>query len=766
MNEADTRAELIDPQLKAAGWGDVEGSRIQREYPIKDGQIKPGNIREGTLSADYVLIHKNRILAAVEAKSDEKKVREGVAQAKNYASNLELETTFAANGTSIYQICLKTGTEGKVSSFPTPDELWNKTFENHNDWNKAFDKVDFDDGGGIRQPRYYQELAINKALSAIANNKQRVLLTLATGTGKTFVASQISWKLFKSRWNLQRNGQRAPRILFLAHRNVLASQAYNDFNAFSESSKARIRPGEIRKKGRVPTNASVFFTIFQTFMSGKKDEPYFGQYPPDFFDLIIIDECHEGGANAESSWRGILDYFKPAVQLGLTATPKRKDNVDTYEYFNEPVHVYSLKQGINDGFLTPFKVRNTQTTMDEYIYSSEDEVLEGEVNPEKIYDISDFNKTMVIKERERKIVQELLRAINPKEKTIVFCANQPHAALIRDYINQESDDPSLDYCVRVCAWDGELGEMHLRNFQDNEKETPTILTTTRKLSTGVDAKNVRNIVLMRPINSMIEFKQIIGRGTRLYEGKNYFTVIDFVKAYHMFQDPDWDGEPVDPEESPTVPREPGEDPADPNEPTERPKQIKIKLRDGKEREIQTMSSTMFFVDGEMVGVKEFMEKLFDAWHLPEIFQSESKLRALWSNPETRRELLNTLEQEGISRENLTKLQEIIEAKDCDLFDVLEFICYAKPTITRRERVTNAESKIYSSLNEEQKIFIEFVLNNYVKDGVDELDDRKLGQLITLKYQTNKDAERRLGNLTEIRDIFIDFQKFLYLEETA
>ena len=778
MNEADTRAELIDPQLKTAGWGEIEGSRIQREYSINSGEIRAGGIRAGQLKADYLLIYKNRKLAVVEAKADELAVGEGIAQAKLYAQKLQLETSYAANGKAIYQICHKTGEEGEVSAFPSPEELWNKTFGdvagNIKQWRDKFDDVPLDTVGGTKQARYYQEIAVNKATEAIANNKNRILLTLATGTGKTFIASQIAWKLFKSRWNLQRDGKRTPRILFLADRNILANQAFLDFGSFSEDARTRINPAEIRKKGEVPTNASVFFTIFQTFMSGPEDTPYFGEYSQDFFDFIIIDECHRGGANDESSWREILDYFHPAVQLGLTATPKRNDNVDTYAYFGEPIYKYSLKEGIQDGFLTPFKVKRIQTTMDEYLYASDDEVVEGEVEKDRVYVEQDFNKHIEIEARERKRVIEMLASIKQNEKTLVFCANQAHAAKIRDFINQKSDNTKVDYCVRVTADDGAIGDTHLRNFQDNDKEIPTILTTSHKLSTGVDARNVRNIVLMRPINSMIEFKQIIGRGTRLFDEKHYFTIIDFVNAYHLFNDPEWDGEPIEPDI--TDPHQSEIEDFDypmstanaleVAEDTPKKDKIKIKLRDGKEREIESMSSTLFYMDGCLIGAEQFFRKVFDTLQLPQFFGSEDKLKELWASPITRRELLGRLESEGCSKENLLKLQEMIEPKDSDLFDVLEYITYARQPITRQERVSKAKNNIYTLLNAEQREFIAFVLNNYIKAGVDELDDRKLGKLITLKYKSNTDAERMLGNLTEIRGIFIDFQKHLYLEDVG
>ena len=763
MNEADTRAELIDPQLKDAGWVSGGDVLVQREYNINAGEIKAGGIRAGQLKADYVLSYKNRKLAVVEAKSDELEVGEGVAQAKIYAQKLNLKFAYSANGREIYQIDMNVS-EGDVQNFPSPEELWKKTFGDSNEWQDNFDAVPFEDQNGAKQPRYYQELAVNKAMEAIAAGKDRILLNLATGTGKTFISFQIAWKLFKSRWNLQKDGKRQPRILFLADRNILANQAFLDFGAFGEDAITRINPNEIRKSGKVPTNASIFFTIFQTFMSGPEGEPYFGEYESDFFDFVIIDECHRGGANNEGNWRGILDYFNSAVHLGLTATPKRKDNVDTYEYFGEPVYTYSLREGIQDGFLTPFKVKRIQTTLDEYVYTDDDEVLDGEPESGKLYTEDDFNKTIVIKERELKRVQEMLKNINPAEKTIVFCANQAHAALVRDLINQESSNTSVDYCVRITANDGAIGDTYLKQFQDNEKSIPTILTTSQKLSTGVDARNVRNIVLMRPVNNIIEFKQIIGRGTRIFEGKHYFTVIDFVNAYQMFNDPEWDGDPIEPEPIGDTKEEAEESGGDIDEGgSKRPKKIKIKLSDGKFREIQTMSSTMFYLDGKPVSSEEFIKKLFDTLKLPEILGGEDELRQLWSNPLTRSELISKLGKHGCGREDLNKLRELINAEHSDLFDVLQYIAYSNPTLTRKERVESAEDNIYKFIDKKQIEFIRFVLNNYVQEGIDELDVSNLSTIINAKYGSINEAQKELGSADEIKEVFTDFQKYLYVK---
>ena len=767
MNEAETRAEQIDPQLISAGWGIIEHSKVLREYQLTPGKIQTGGGRGRALIADYVLEYRGRKLAVIEAKSDEQPVGEGFAQAKQYAEKMQLDYTFACNGKEIYQICMRDGHESLVAEFPSPQTLWELVYAEQNTWRDRFTSVPFEDVGRTKEARYFQEIAVNRAMDAIADGRQRILLTMATGTGKTFVAFQIAWKLFHTRWNLQRDGNRRPRILFLADRNILADQAFNAFSAFPDDAMVRIRPHEIHKIGGVPTNASIFFTIFQTFMSGDENNPFFGEYPPDFFDFIVIDECHRGGANDESNWRDIMEYFSPAVQLGLTATPRRQDNADTYRYFGDPVYVYSLKEGINDGYLTPFKVRRIQTTLDDYIYTPDDTLVEGEIEEGKLYTEPDFNRIIEIKEREIKRVKIYLDDANQKDKAIVFCASQDHAAAIRDLINQYKDSQDPNYCTRVTANDGELGEQYLREFQDNEKTIPTILTTSQKLSTGVDARNIRNIVLLRPINSMIEFKQIIGRGTRLFDGKEYFTIYDFVDAYRHFSDPEWDGEPEPPAEPPG-PREPG--PKKPYQPTDREDVVsrvmaRVRLADGKEREIQHMISTSFWsADGQPVSARQFLEGLFGV--LPGFFKDEHELRGIWSSPITRRALLGQLEQAGYGQEELTAMQKLISADKSDLYDVLEYIAYAVRPITREARVAQAQSAIFSPLSIEQKRFIEFVLSKYIQSGVEELDDQKLPELLTLKYQAVADAIDRLGDVNSIRNMFIGFQKDLYFKRST
>lgn len=789
MNEAETIQDLILPALDASGWG-AKGCRKRREFPITKGRLIGGGQRTKQLKADIVLEYRNRRIAIVEAKARDKYYTDGVGQAKDYAERMHIRFTYSTNGQRIYEMDMETGTEQEIQTYPTPEELWERLYPTVQeyglplgddiDWKQRFQDVPIQLYQGRYTPYYYQENAILKVLDGIAEGKDRLLLTMATGTGKTATAFHICWKLFEARWNLQRNGDRRPRILFLADRNILANQAFNAFNAFSDDAMVRIRPDEIKKKGRVPKNASLFFTIFQTFMSGPNDSPYFGDYPEDFFDFIIIDECHRGGANDESSWREIMKHFSPAVQLGLTATPKRDVNIDTYEYFGEPVYTYSLKQGINDGYLTPFRLKEIQTTGDTYQFTPGDTVLEGVVDEEKEYTHEEQNRIIEIRDVEQYRVQKLLELINQNQKTLVFCATQIHAAAIRDLINQLSDSTNPNYCHRVTADDGKRGEQHLKQFQDNERTIPTILTTSEKLSTGVDAPEIRNIVLMRKVNSMVEFKQIVGRGTRLFDGKDYFTIYDFYRSAHdKFNDPDWDGEPIAPEpglpnpppkacevcgnspctciKEPKICEECGNDPCVCETPPRR--MTRIKLSDGKVRELDSMVKTSFWsADGKPIGHEEFLNQLFG--DLPSLFKSEAELRKLWSLPETRKRLLEELQEKGYSQAQLEELKKLVHGEDSDLFDVLSYVAFHSKIVKRLERASYAKLHL-DNYNQKQQDFINFVLDQYIRDGVNELDDSKLSDLLTLKYKAVANAKRELGTVGEIRDTFIGFQQHLY-----
>lgn len=664
MNESDTRLHKIDPKLKAAGWGVTEGSRITTEYTFTRGKISRSQ-KGVQKKADYVLIYKGVKLAIVEAKSDELSYAEGVAQAKEYADMLNIRYTYATNGNDIYEMDRQTYEEHFVTSYPSPDELWQRVYGQANEWRDKLNEQPFY-SDGVKQPRYYQETAVRKVLEGIAKGERRILLTLATGTGKTFIAFQIAWKLFQTRWNLKKTGTR-PRILFLADRNVLANQAMIDFGGFKSDAMVRIKPGSVAKNGEVPTNGSIFFTIFQTFMCGPDDSPYFGQYPKDFFDLVIIDECHRGGAKDESNWRGILEYFEPAVQLGLTATPRVDQNVNTYTYFKYHAYEYSLKQGIEDGFLTPFRHINMKSNIDDYIYSPDDEVVSGEVQLGKTYTEEDFYKGNIkIRQRDEARVKEFLEGMGETEKGIVFCATQAHAAEVRDMINAYRR--KRGYCERVTANDGEAGETFLEEFKNNEKTIPTILTTSEKLS------------------------------------------------------------------------------------------------DGRARRIKFVNDVMFWgADGIPISTQRFIEEMFG--RLPDFFSSSEDLHTIWSDPDTRDALLEKLEDAGYGEDVLKDIRKIIDAEKCDLLDVLEYIAYATTPIERRVRAERIND-YYQHLSDAQKQFVEYIVNAYIKSGVDELRMNKLQTLLSLKFGSVPEGISALGGAPVARKVFKDFQYYLYKIQNA
>jgi len=613
--EADTRANRIDPVLRAAGWGVAPGSKIRREM-ICPGRITGGG-RVNPLSADYVLSYRDRKLAVIEAKRAGLGHTDGVGQAKDYATRLKARFAYSTNGHGWYGIDMTTGSEGDHAlPFPSPQELWNRCFPEGNDWRDRFGAVPFETGGGKWEPRYYQHNAITAVLEAVARGRERILLTLATGTGKTSIAFQIAWKLYHASWNLSRDPVRRPRILFLADRNILADQAYNSFSAFPPDALCRISPDEIRKQGKIPKNANVFFTIFQTFMTGTGELTFQG-YPKDFFDFIVIDECHRGGAKDESTWRGILEYFA----------------------------------------------------------------------------------------------------------------------------------------------------QHLREFQDNEKTLPTILVTSHKLSTGVDARNIRNIVLLRPIKSMIEFKQIVGRGTRTFDGKDFFTVYDFVKAYEHFNDPEWDGEPLPPDPPGPGPKPPSGPPPEPPEPggdDEPPngEKIVVKLADGKDRQIRYIAATTYWShDGRPITAQEFMEQLFG--DLGALVASEDELRQIWSDPERREGFIERLVELGYDSDRMEDMRRLIDAPNSDIFDVLAYVRFTLAPLACAQRSEAARLSGLSGYEAEMRDFLGYVLDAYVANGIEELSIRKIRDFLRIRYGGTNDAKRTLGTLGEIRSAFVGIQVHLF-----
>ncbi|HLS30098.1 MAG TPA: DEAD/DEAH box helicase family protein [Flavobacteriaceae bacterium] len=773
-SESDTRANFIDPALAEQKW---EASHIKREYYFTDGRKLIGNKRGKRLFVDYLLRYNNVKLAIIEAKKASLHPTEGLQQAIDYGKKLNVDFVYSTNGKKIYEFQLSKGKGQYINKFPTPEELYHRVYDENKDLKEHLHKIPF--LLEKFEPRYYQEGAVNNAIEHIANGDKRILLTLATGTGKTFIALQIVHKLLQGKWNVESEDRR-PRVLFLADRNVLADQAINTFNHY-EDDLIKINGEEIRQRnGRVPTNAYIFFAIYQAIAEREDWGGYYKEYPSDFFDLIIIDECHRGSANEEGSWRAILDHFTSAVHIGMTATPKRDDNVNTYKYFGKPVYEYSLKDGINDGFLTPYKVKRIRTNIDEYIFTEGDVVIQGEVEQD-LYEIKDFERKITLPARTRLIAKAILKHIGTMDKTIVFCANQPHALDLRDAINQYKKVTDPDYCVRITSDEGIIGRRFLELFQDNTKDIPVILTSSKMLTTGVDARNVRNIVLTAPIGSMVEFKQIIGRGTRLFEGKDFFTIIDFVGASNKFYDKEWDGIPEDEieiEEQDIIITEEGyeeqeeetledgvSDTGDQEyseeETPEKPEKLIVKLSNGRKLKVIDVETRYIDENGRPLTAKQFLEKLVG--NLPHLYKSEEQLRKAWANPETRKELLEKLSELGFDIEQLQAMRKMIASPDTDIFDVLSHISFSSPIKTRHDRATEVRNDEFLAVykNLKAREFLEYVLNVYEQHGIEELGRSKLNDLIRINLVTTKDAKQAFGSTKNIINAYYDLQKQIY-----
>lgn len=773
-SESDTRSKLIDPSIKDSGWLE---SNIVREYYFTDGRKLIGGKRGKRYFVDYLLTYKNTNLAIIEAKAESKDPLDGLQQSINYAERLGIDYVYTTNGHKTYEHSLKDGNGKFIENYPTPDELFERKYGKQTP--KAHDVITHPFHiEGTMKPRFYQQIAVQKTIEAIAEDKDRVLLTLATGTGKTYIAFQIAYRLFQSKWNRD-NTDRRPKILFLADRNVLKDQSMNTFNPL-EKDIVEINGKIIKKRGgKVPTAGNIFFAIYQSIAENKnrivdtseeehEDDvtAYYKQYPANFFDLIIIDECHRGSANDESSWRDILNHFGSAVHLGLTATPKRDDNGDTYKYFGDPIYEYSLKDGINDGFLTPYKVKRIQTNIDEYKFDPND-IITGELD-KQIVELDKFEREVVIPKRTELIAKTILQNMNPMDKTIVFCVNQQHALDMRIAIDKFKTIKDNNYCVRVTSDEGDIGRDFLEMFQNNDRDIPTILTSSKMLTTGVDAKNVRNVVLTAPIKSMTEFKQIIGRGTRVFEGKDFFTIMDFVGATNLFYDPKWDGEdePQPPKGGKGKGKGTGE--YDDNPPTEPPEvepptngKVTIDIK-GKKLKVINIETTYVGMDGIPLKTEDYLELLIGV--LGKFYNDENGLRKIWSNPTNRKDLLNKLKEMNIDESQLNDLKVIFEAEDSDIYDILTHISFNLDIKTRAERVLHVEdSEFVEKLhNEKAKEFIEFILERYEKDGVKELDEDKLGKLVDLSgLGSVREVANNFGGIPQMRDEYFELQKEIY-----
>lgn len=675
----------------------------------------------------------------------------------------------ALNGDKIYEYDLRISRGEYIENFPSPSELFERIYGNLKEWQyKLLTQREL----YIPQKtlRYYQKIAVDKVIEALINGKDRILLTLATGTGKTTIAFALCYRLLKARWNKENKDQK-PKILFLCDRVSLRDQALGEFNAVESDCKI-ISAEEIRKNGgKIITNANVFFGIYQSLAANSKDQEntqeeqegkFYLQYPKDFFDLIIIDECHRGGANEEGNWACVLEHFSSATHLGLTATLKKSDNVDTYRYFGESAYEYSLKEGIEDGFLTPYKVKRITTTLSEgYVYNPDD-LIEGELE-KGFYKMSEFERNIHLPQYNDFLAKEILKLIDPMDKTIIFCANQAHASDIKRAIDKFKSVKRDDYCVRVTSDEGKIGLEYLKQFQDNDKSYPVILTSSKMLTTGVDARNVRNIVLLANIGSIIEFKQIIGRGTRVYEGKDFFTIIDFVGAAKLFYDPKWDGEQVkdeDKEDKSEIWGKQNKKESDNTKETESKKAITVHLK-GTKLKVLDINTSYLGSSGKPLSTKEFLEFLIGK--LAEYYDDEVKLREIWSKQETRLNFLKTLEKDGVDENVLKDLGEIFDKKDCDIYDVLAHLSFNAEIKTRQERVLQVEKSEFLKRFQKEKAlkFIEFLLDRYQQYGIKDFD-RSLAPLIELSSLGNvKEIVSEFGGVENLKQSVDDLQKEIY-----
>jgi type I restriction enzyme R subunit len=793
MTEADTCRVLVTPRLVEAGWGAAPHA-IGEQRSFTNGRIivAGGKVRRGKQKrADYLLYYRRDYpLAVVEAKEIGMPAETGVQQAREYAEILGLKFAYATNGHRIIEIDYTTGTEREVERYATPDELFARLTAASQISQKASSYLlePFNLVSG-KVPRYYQQIAINRVIEAILLGQKRILATLATGTGKTCVAFQICWKLWNSRWN--RTGEhRRPKILFLADRNILVDDPMATMFAPFGDARHKIAGGDVSQ------SRDMYFGIYQALFTASED--VFRQYRPDFFDLIIIDECHRGSSRDESAWRAVLDYFEPAVQFGMTATPLRQESRDSYEYFGNPVYTYSLRQGIEDGFLAPYRVHRVITTVDAAGWRPSKDELDryGREVPDDEYQTKDFERVIALRARTRAMARhlsDLLKGTDRFAKTLVFCVDQEHAAEMRqELLNTNSDlvKQHPDYVCRVTADEGAIGLAHLSNFQDVDKPTPVILTTSQLLTTGVNAEMVKNVVLARVVGSRSEFKQIVGRGTRLKVdyGKQYFNIIDFTgTATHHFADPDFDGDPAwieevtvdetgeqvgiteaeaesEQEDVPVeyeFPEEQiGPDTGIPiNEPPPEPRKFYI---DGGEVEVIGHLVYDLDTDGKKLQVVKYTE--YSGRAVRSLYPSRETLQSAWANPDTRTEVLRELTERGISFEELASSSE---QPDADPFDLLCHLAWNAPLLTRRQRADAAKRQaqdLFAQHGETAREILSLLLDRYVERGI--LQFNALSELMKVqpfdRYGSPSEiATRHFGGVRGMKDAVSRLQAALY-----
>lgn len=770
MNEADTCRKYVVPKLVEAGWDDDPHS-INEQRSFTDGRIIPlGNkVRRGKQKrADYLLRYTRDFpIAIVEAKADYKTPAAGLQQAKEYAAILGLSFAYSTNGSGIVEFDYTSGRESNLTGFPSPSELWSRLQRSKGLTDEQSQKLltPYNVQNG-REPRYYQNVAIHRAVEAIVSGKKRVLLTMATGTGKTTTAFQICWKLWSSRWNLA-GDHRRPRILYLADRNILVDDPKSkDFSPFGDAVH-KIENGKVIK------SREIYFAIYQAIAADENRPGLYKEYAPDFFDLIIVDECHRGSARTDSSWREILEYFAPATQLGMTATPLREDNRDSYEYFGNPIYTYSLRQGIEDGFLAPYRVHRVITTADAAGWRPTKGELDryGREIPDDEYHTKDFERAVALRARTEAIAKhltEFMKANGRFAKTIVFCVDQEHADEMRQVLNNLNQDLAQqhpDYVCRVTADEGEIGKGHLSRFQELEKETPVILTTSQLLTTGVDAPMVRNIALARVVGSMNEFKQIIGRGTRVRDDydKLFFTILDYTgSASRHFADPDFDGDPARIEET-RINDEGSATASEVIQPETSPEPLEYNADKDSLGGIDEISDPAkprkFYVDGGIIEIAHEVVWELDAdgkrlrvirytdyiaEKVRTMFPAAAILRQQWADAYRRSEIIEQFEQKGIDFEALALATK---QHDADPFDLLCHVAFNAPLRTRRERADRLRKDrrdFFDQYGPEARAILNDLLDKYTEHGYEQFAIPEILQVPPISVR---------GNVSEIIGFF-------------
>lgn len=783
MNEADTCRKHVVPLLQKAGW-DAEPYAIAEQRSITDGRIVPfgkGFVRKKNKRADYLLKYRrDKPLAVLEAKAHYKQAADGMQQAKEYAELLDLKFCYASNGQEILEFDFFTGVEREITEYPQPEELWRRYLKG----------CGIKDAGRIEQmltpyridahkpPRYYQQIAIDRVVDAVLAGKPRMLLTMATGTGKTTVAFQICWRLWNARWS--RTGEhRKPKILFLADRNILVDDPKDkDFAPFGDA-RIKIEGGQVIK------SREMYFAIYQALAEDERRDGLFKQFPPDFFDLVIVDECHRGSARNDSSWRTILDYFAPAYKLGLTATPLREDNRDSYLYFGNPIYEYSLRQGIDDGFLAPYRVHRVISEWDAAGWRPSKDELDryGRKIPDEEYGTKDFERVVALRARTKAIARHLtdfLRKSDRFAKTIVFCVDQEHAGEMRRELNNLNADLAAehaDYVCRVTADEGDIGRGHLSRFQDVETRTPVILTTSQLLTTGVDAPTCKNVVLARVVGSMSEFKQIIGRGTRVRGdyGKLWFNIIDYTgSATRLFADPAFDGDParvteeeMDNEGNSAIVSDP--EPEKPYTPVPEDGPTEVDPPEGERRKfyydggrVEIAAHLVYDLDpdGRQLRVVRYTD--YAAEKVRSLCPTTPELRARWADPVQRNELIEALKERGI---DFMELADTAKQPEADPFDLLCHLAYNAPLRTRRERARMLKENkpdFFAQYNGEARSILNELLEKYAEHGDAQfaLPDVLYVPPIST-HGTIKEISQAFGGADQLRKAVQELQTLLY-----